>query len=105
MKPTKFFDRSPSFRPAFDSMNQLKKLQRPIVAISATLSNDNVQKLQSKFLCSESCMVLANRDNKQNVKLYVCLYVGTHTGYKSCKRFVFAESDEDDENFMPSTSS
>jgi len=97
----KIFDRPPSYRPAFDSMDQLRKLQCPIVAMSATLSSDDIQKLQSKFLNSERCMVLANRDNKQNVKL-------TIQRYKRCKRHVFTESDEDDEddeNVIPSTSS
>ena len=96
----KIFDRSSSYRPAFDSMNQLRKLQCPIVAMSATLSSDNVQKLQSRFLHSGRCVVLANRDNRQNVKLHI-------QRYKRCKRRVFAESDEedeDDEKFLPSTS-
>ena len=44
--------------------------------------------------------MLANRDNRRNVKLHI-------QRYKCCKRRVFAESDEedeDDENVMPSTS-
>ena len=93
----KIFDRSSSYRLAFDSMNQLRKLQCPIVAMSATLSSDNVQKLQSRFLHSGRCVVLANRDNRQNVKLHI-------QRYKRCKRHVFAESNEEDENVMPSTS-
>ena len=74
----KIFDRPSSFRPAFDSTYQLTKLQCPIVAMSATLSSGDVQKLQRKFLRSERCTVLANRDSKQNVKLHI-------QRYKRCK--------------------
>ena len=45
----KLFDRSSSYRPAFDSMNHLRKLQCPIVAMSATLSSDNVQKVFTQW--------------------------------------------------------
>lgn len=64
--------------------------------MSATLSNDDVQKLKS-FLQSERCIVLANRDNRRNIKLQI-------QRYKRCKRYSFAEKEDADESVMPRTS-
>ena len=45
----KIFDRMYSYRPAFNDMRQLKNLPCPIIAMSATLTGSQVQRLQQEY--------------------------------------------------------
>ena len=42
----KIFDRLPDYRPSFDEMKQLKNLRCPIIAMSATLTDEQIQSLK-----------------------------------------------------------
>ena len=65
----KVFDRMPNYRPAFDAMKQLKELQCPIVAISATLTDVQISILKQEYLRSGDCLVLTSGVHRDNVKI------------------------------------
>ena len=65
----KVFDRMPNYRPAFDTMKQLKELQCPIVAISATLTDVQISILKQEYLRSGDCLVLTSGVHRDNVKI------------------------------------
>ena len=46
----KIFDHMPTYRPAFDEMQQLKELSCPIVAMSATLTSLQIDALKQKYV-------------------------------------------------------
>ena len=52
----KIFDRMPSFHPAFDSLRKLQEIDCSLLAMSATLTNEQIEKLKSEFLHSEKCV-------------------------------------------------
>ena len=49
----KIFDRLPSYRPAFDDLRKLQQLTCPIIAMSATLTDNQVSLLQERYLRNE----------------------------------------------------
>ena len=57
-KAHKILDRMYSYRPAFDDLKQLRSLPCPIIAMSATLTGSQVEKLQQKYLHDGHCIVL-----------------------------------------------
>ena len=65
----KVFDRMPNYRPEFDAMKQLKELQCPIVAMSATLTDLQISILKQEYLRSGDCLVLTSEVHRDNVKI------------------------------------
>jgi len=70
----KIFDRLPSYRPAFDKLRQLQKLLCPIIAMSATLTADQIALLKKDYMCGEDVVVLTKGVHRENVKLQVQRY-------------------------------
>ncbi|MCY3928217.1 MAG: helicase-related protein [Acidobacteria bacterium] len=86
----KIFDRMPTYRPAFDEMQQLKELSCPIVAMSATLTSSQIDVLKQKYVRSDKCLVLTKGVHRDN--LHLCLQ-----RYRRCK-LVHVEQLLDDED-------
>ena len=70
----KIFDRMYSYRPAFNGMKQLKNLPCPIIAMSATLTGCQVEKLKQKYLHNDRCVVLTKGVHRDNVELNLLRY-------------------------------
>jgi len=54
----KIFDRMPSYQPAFDSMKRFKQMPCKLLAMSATLTTDQIELLKEHFLHSGDCVVI-----------------------------------------------
>ena len=67
----KIFDRMPSFRPAFDS---LKQLSCPLLAMSATLTNEQIGILKTAHLHKENCLTITQGVHRDNFKLQLKRY-------------------------------
>jgi len=54
----KIFDRMPSFRHSFDELRQLKQLNSPLLATSATLTSDSeeVRMFQEQYIYEDNCI-------------------------------------------------
>ena len=70
----KIFDRMPSFRPAFDDLKQLRELNCNLLAMSATLTVEQIETLKDKFLHSDKCVVLTHGVQRDNLKLHLRKY-------------------------------
>jgi len=70
----KIFDRMPSFRPAFDDLKQLRELNCNLLAMSATLTAEQIETLKDKFLHSDKCVVLTQGVQRDNLKLHLRKY-------------------------------
>ena len=69
----KIFDRLSDFLPAFDDMKQLKDLEHPIVAMSATLTDEQIEALKQQHLRNtHDCVVLTAGVHRNNLE--ICLY-------------------------------
>jgi len=92
----KVFDCMPSYRPAFDDMKQLKELDCPILAMSATLTDTQIQILKEGYLQSDNCLIFTSGVHRDNVQ--ICMQ-----RYKRCKKLIFddeyyeCEDSEDDQ--------
>lgn len=92
----KIFDRMPDYRPAFDSMKQLKELGCPIVAMSATLTDRQIQRLKQDYLrCPENCIILTAGVHRDNMEIVL------HR-YKRRKCLKLAEDDDEDDDDIDS---
>ena len=101
----KIFDRLPTYRPAFDDLRKLQQLSCPIIAMSATLTGNQVSLLREKYLRSDNTVVLQKGVHRQNLELKV-------QRYKRCKQVMHGQTeiDDDEENgedviYMGTTSS
>ena len=65
----KIFERMYSYRPAFNSMKQLRNLPCPIIAMSANLTGCQVEKLKQEYLHNDQCVVLTKGVHRDNLKL------------------------------------
>ena len=97
----KIFDRMYSYRPAFNDMKQLKNLSCPIIAMSATLTGCQIEKLQHEYLHNGQCVVLTKGVHRDNLELNVLRY-------KRCKSSnieieILDEESDDEENNPQST--
>ena len=70
----KIFDRMPSFRPAFDSLRKLQEIDCSLLAMSATLTNEQIEKLKSEFLHSEKCVTFTQGVHRDNLKFHLRKY-------------------------------
>ena len=70
----KSFDRMPSFRPAFDSLKQLRQLSCPLLAMSATLTNEQIGILQTAYLHKDNCLTITQGVHRDNLKLQLKRY-------------------------------
>jgi len=70
----KILDRLPSYRPAFDGIKRIKQLECKLLAMSATLTQDQVQILQADFLHSNNCVVLTVGVHRNNLVLQLRRY-------------------------------
>jgi len=70
----KILDRLPSYRPAFDGIKRMKQLECKLLAMSATLTQDQVQILQADFLHSSNCVVLTEGVHRNNLVLHLRRY-------------------------------
>jgi len=70
----KIFDRMPDYRPAFDALKQFRKMPCPIIAMSATLTSDQVEILQKEYMHDEECVVLSRSAHRSNLKLALRRY-------------------------------
>jgi len=69
----KIFDRLSDFRPAFDDTKQLKDLEHPIVAMSATLTDEQIEALKQQYLRNtHDCVVLTAGVHRNNLE--ICLH-------------------------------
>lgn len=93
----KIFDRMHSYRPAFNDMKQLKNLPCSIIAMSATLTSCQVEKLQQEHLHNDQCVVLIKGVHRDNLELSLLRY-------KRCKsssmeiEILDEESDNEENN-------
>ena len=58
----KIFDRLPSYRPAFDDLRKLQQLSCPIIAMSATLTGNQVTLLQERYLWNDNYYCCATKE-------------------------------------------
>ena len=65
----KVFDRMSDYRPAFDSLKQLKELSCPIVAMSATLTDKQFTDLKQDYIQGYNCIVLTNSVSRDNLQI------------------------------------
>ena len=77
----KIFDRMPSYRPAFDSMKRFRLIPCKLLAMSATLTTDQIQLLKEDFLHSDNCIVITEGVHRKNLVLKL-------KRYKRQKQFV-----------------
>ena len=70
----KILDRLPSYRPAFDGIKRLRQLECKLLAMSATLTEDQIQILQADFLHSDNCVVLTEGVHWKNLVLHLRRY-------------------------------
>ena len=70
----KIFDRLPDYRPAFNALKQFRTMPFPIIAMSATLTSDQVDSLQKENMRSEERVVLSKSAHRSNLKLTLRLY-------------------------------
>ena len=63
----KIFYRLPTYWPAFDDLRKLQQLSCPIIAMSATLTGNQVSLLREKYLCSDNTVVLQKGVHRQNL--------------------------------------
>ena len=63
----KIFDRVPSYRPAFDSMKRLQHLSCRLLAMSATLTSEQVELLKKDFLHGDNCVVITQGVHRDNL--------------------------------------
>ena len=54
----KIFDRLPSYRPAFNDLKKLKDISCPIIAMSVTLTRDQIALLQKGYSSSSDTVIL-----------------------------------------------
>ena len=97
----KIFDHMYSYRPAFNDMMQLKSLSCPIIAMSATLTGCQVEKLRQEYLHNDQCVVLTKGVHRDNLELSLLRY-------KRCKSSsmeieILDEESNDEENKPQST--
>ena len=64
----------PSYRPAFDGMQQLRELACPILAMSATLTASQIDVLKQKYVRSDQCLVITKGVQWENLRLSLQLY-------------------------------
>ena len=85
-------------------MKQLKHLPCPIIAMSATLTGCQVEKLKQKYLHNDRCVVLTKGVYRDNVELNLLRY-------KRCKsssieiEILDEESDDEEKNSQSTTTS
>ena len=70
----KIFDRMPDYRLAFDYMKQLHELPCPLVAMSATLTSSQVDRLKEEYVRGDQSIVLTKGVNRDNLQLRVQRY-------------------------------
>ena len=70
MKYTRFL----SFRPAFDSLKQLRQLLCPLLAMSATLTNEQIGILKTAYLRKENYLTITQGVHRDNLKLQLKKY-------------------------------
>ena len=75
------FDRMPSYRPAFDSMKRFQQIPCKILAMSATLTTDQIQLQRKDSLHSADCVVITEGVHRKNLVLKL-------KRYKRQKQFV-----------------
>ena len=62
----------PDYQLVFDAIKQLKELGCPIVAMSATLTDRQIQSLKKDYLrCPENCIVLTTGVHHNNMEIHV----------------------------------
>jgi len=70
----KIFDCMPSFRSAFDELKQLKQLSCSLLAMSATLTSEQVDMLQTHYIRGGNCITIINSVNRDNLRLQLRRY-------------------------------
>ena len=70
----KIFDRVPSYRPAFNSMKRLQHLSCKLLAMSATLTSEQVKFLKKDFLHGDNCVVITQGVHRDNLVLQLKRY-------------------------------
>jgi len=70
----KIFDRLPKYHPVFNDLKKQKEISCPIIAMSATLTNDQIAQLQQDFLRSSNTVTFKKAVNRGNHKLQLQLY-------------------------------
>ena len=89
----KIFDRMPDYRPAFDAMKQLKQLNCPIIAMSATLTDRQISVLRKEYLRNDKCVVLTNGVHRDNLQISFQRY-----RRRRCQTFDDEVSDDDNDD-------
>ena len=87
----KIFDRLPSYRPAFNDLKKLKDISCPIIAMSATLTRDQIALLQNGYLSSNDTVILKKAVYRSNLKLEL-------QRYKRCKQHTYDVNCSDDDD-------
>jgi len=93
----KIFDRLPSYRPAFNDLKKLKGVSCPIVAMSVTLTSDQIALLQQDYLSCRDTVILKKAVHRGNLKLELQRYkrYKQHTYEVSC-----SDDDECDDDII-----
>ena len=87
----KIFDRLPSYRPAFNYLKKLKDISCPIIAMSATLTRDQIALLQNGYLNISDTVILKKAVYRSNLKLEL-------QRYKRCKQHTYNVNCSDDDD-------
>jgi len=82
----KIFDRVNKYRPAFNGMKQLQTLSCKLLAMSATLTSEQVIRLKNNFLHSDNCVVITQGVHRDNLVLQL-------KRYKRQRQLVLGEDD------------
>ena len=82
----KIFDRMPLYQPAFDNMKRFKQMPCKLLAMSATLTTDQIELLKEHFLHGDDCVVITEGVHRKNLVLNL-------KTYKKQKQSVDAEID------------
>ena len=83
-------------RPAFDALKQLRKMPCPIIAMSATLTSDQVEVLQKEYMHGEKSLVLTRSVHRSNLKLILRRYKRSKVHNVEDEDVCASGDDEDD---------
>ena len=92
----KIFDRMPTYRPAFDEMQQLTDLSCPIVVMSVTMTSLQIDVLKQKYVRSDKCLVFTKRVHRDD--LHLCLQRYRRRKLVRIEQLLDDEDESDKEN-------
>jgi len=95
-EPHTIFGQMPDYRMAFDDMQQLKEMPCPIVCMSATLTESQIEMLKQSYVRSDKCLVFTKGVHRENLQLSMQRYRCCRLGH--AESFSGEDSNNDDES-------